>query len=97
MPCYISLPSTDKKASADRRPRDTAQVLVRGILWASLAAMLLVFVIPGAASAAELRVSSHHAKAHKHVRTIAYYGCRTGWWQAYCDGMRRPRWATRCS
>jgi hypothetical protein len=90
------LPLADKKASADRRTRENVQVLVRGILWASLAAIFFVLVVPGTASAADLRVPNYHAKAHKHVRKIAYYGCRTGWWQSYCDGMKRPRWATRC-
>src|SRR5450631_4116666 len=91
------LSSLYQRANTGRHIRQDARALVRCILWASFAAMLLVLVAPQTASAAELAVTGYH-RVHKHVRSIANYdGCRTGWWQAYCDGMRRPYWATRCS
>jgi len=67
------------------------------MLWASLAVMFVGLAAPQTASAADLKVTGYH-RVHKQVRRIAYYGgCRTGWWQAYCNGMRQPRWGTRCS
>lgn len=62
----------------------------------SLALMCFVIVSGVDAAAADLGEMKVHAKTYKHAKKVAYYGCRTGWWQAYCDGMRQPRWATRC-
>jgi len=63
----------------------------------SLTLMSLVIVSAVGASAADLGEMKVHAKPYKHIKRVAYYGdCRTGWWQAYCDGMHQPRWATRC-
>jgi hypothetical protein len=91
------LSSPHQRAKAGSDIGEGVQALVRCILWVSLAAIFLVLVAPQTASAADVAVTGYHTKAHHHFKRIAYYGgCRIGWWQAYCDGMRRPRWGTRC-
>ena len=81
------LPSRNKRFAARA---------AREILWASLAIVVFVVVAPVVAPAAELGAMNVHAKAYKHYNKVAYYDCRTGWWQVNSDGMRRPYWATRC-
>lgn len=89
--------SLNKRANAHGPKFPNTRWAARGILWVSLVIAFFALAAPVAAPAAELGAMTVHAKAHKHFKKAAYYGCRTGWWQAYCDGMRRPRWATRCS
>src|SRR5476649_1272549 len=72
------LSSLNQRANTGRHIRQDAHILGRCILWVSLAALFLVLVGPQTASAAELGMTGYHTKAHKHVRSIAYYdGCRT--------------------
>ena len=90
------LPSLKKRVSGRAIKSPNGKPLAREILWASLAIVFLVLATPVEAPAAELGAINAHAKAYKHYKKVAYYDCRTGWWQTYWDGMRQPHWATRC-
>lgn len=78
--------------------RPVGRSVGRPLVWAFVAMIIMLFVVPNDGLAADLPLTRAHAKQHKHIKRLAYFGgCRTGWWQAYCNGDRRPRWGMRCT